>query len=123
MYARPRRLNASASFWNRSMIWRFSVTASSQFPSKAAFRASSPSWRRVSCFCAKVPFLPTSDGEIHSSGRRNWLTHQEPGARARHLDVHELPVQIAIVVEVDQGIPPCAPGPPPFGPSFDEHFV
>src|SRR5688500_18640435 len=100
------------------MIWRFSVTASSQFPSKAALRASSPSWRRVSCFCANVPFLPNllpiEIGETQSTRRGYWFTHQEPRARARYFDIHELAVETAVVVEVQQGIAARAPGPSSF---------
>src|SRR5215203_5906995 len=109
------------------MIWRLRVTASSQFPSKAARRASSPSWRRVSCFCANVSFLPillpAVASRTHSSGNRNWLTDQEPWARTRHLDVDKLSIQFTIVVEVQQRIASCSPGPPALGSSFHEHFI
>src|SRR5215204_6008036 len=106
------------------MIWRFSVTAFSQFPSNAALRASSPNWRRVCCFCAKDLFLPTtSDCKRYSSRRRRYFTYQKPRACARHHDVNELPGEFTVVLEVQQRVASCAPGPPALRASFDQYFI
>src|SRR5215217_3594589 len=67
--------------------------------------------------------LPVIDGETHSSGQRSGLAHQEPRARASHSDIHQLSVQITVVVEVEQCVAPCPSGPSTLGSSFDKYFV